>query len=174
MLTLLQTAYFTADCRETIRTRAGPEFGSEAGTIFLVKMALDGLKSAGAAFCPLLAETLYDFGYVPTKADPDIWLHLAVKADGFKLYEIVLCCIDDVLSVSADPLATLQGLQSTFKLKDADKIEKPKMYLGAQLGKMQVNGHERWTMSPAIYVVASVKNVKAVLGKKGFCLPTKC
>ena len=68
----IQNAYLTADCREKIWTVAGPEFGSEAGTIFLVKKALYGLKSAGAAFRSLLADTLMDMGYKPTKADPDV------------------------------------------------------------------------------------------------------
>ena len=53
----IQNAYLTADCREKIWTVGGPEFGSEAGTIFLVKKALYGLKSAGAAFRSLLADT---------------------------------------------------------------------------------------------------------------------
>jgi hypothetical protein len=59
----IQNAYLTADCREKIWTVAGPEFGSEAGTIFIVKKALYGLKSAGAAFRSLLADTLMDMGY---------------------------------------------------------------------------------------------------------------
>jgi hypothetical protein len=81
----IQNAYLTADCREKIWTRAGAgEFGSEVGTKFLVKKALYGLKSAGAAFLALLAETLHDIGYTPTKADPDVWLRPAVKADGFE------------------------------------------------------------------------------------------
>ena len=142
----IQNAYLTADCREKIWTRAGPEFGSESGTIFLVKKALYGLKSAGAAFRALLADTLHDLGYRATKADPDVWLRPAVKANGFEYYEIVLCYVDDILSISVDPEATLKGLQSTFKLKD-DKIEKPDMYLGAQLDQMFVDGAECWTMS---------------------------
>lgn len=169
----IQNAYLTADCREKIWTRAGPEFGSEVGTIFIIKKALYGLKTAGAAFRALLAETLYDIGYVPTKADPDVWLRPAMKTDGFQYYEIVLCYVDDVLSVSDDPKSTLQGLQSTFKLKD-DKIEEPDMYLGAQLGKIQIEGHECWTMSAEMYVIASVKNVEEALAKKGLRLPTKC
>lgn len=80
----IQNAYLTTDCREKIWTRAGPEFGSEAGTIFIVKKAMYGLKSAGAAFRALLDKTLYDLGYVPTKADPDVWLRPAVKVDGFE------------------------------------------------------------------------------------------
>jgi hypothetical protein len=40
----IQNAYLTADCREKIYIMAGPEFGSEAGYIMVVKKALYGLK----------------------------------------------------------------------------------------------------------------------------------
>ena len=46
----IQNAYLTAKCREKVWTRAGPEFGSDAGKIMLVVRALYGLKSSGAAF----------------------------------------------------------------------------------------------------------------------------
>ena len=169
----IQNAYLTADCREKIWTRAGPEFGSEEGTTFIIKKALYGLKSAGAAFRALLAETLFDIGYAPTKADPDVWLRPAVKADGFQYYELVLCYVDDVLSISGDPLSTLQGLQAVFNLKD-DKIEEPSMYLGAQLGQLNIEGTSCWTMSAEKYVVAAVKNFEEALANKGLRLPTKC
>ena len=169
----IQNAYLTADCREKIWTVAGPEFGSEAGTIFIIKKALYGLKSAGAAFRSLLADTLVDKGYRPTQADPDVWLRPAVKSDGFEYYEMVLCYVDDILSISDDPKSTLQSLTSIFKLKD-DKVEEPEMYLGAQLGKMTIDGFECWTMSAEKYVLASVKNVEETLSRRGLRLPTKC
>ncbi|KAI2505828.1 Reverse transcriptase (RNA-dependent DNA polymerase) [Fragilaria crotonensis] len=50
----IQNAYLTADCREKIWTVAGPEFGSEAGTIFIVRKALYGLKSAELQTSPEL------------------------------------------------------------------------------------------------------------------------
>jgi hypothetical protein len=83
----IQNAFLTADCREKTWTIAGSEFGSEAGTIFIVKKALYGLKSAGAAIRSLLADTLVDTGYQPTKADPDVWIRPAEKADGFEYYK---------------------------------------------------------------------------------------
>ena len=169
----IQNAYLTADCREKIWTVAGPEFGSEAGTIFLVKKALYGLKSAGAAFRSLLADTLMDMGYKPTKADPDVWIRPATKSNGFEYYEMVLCYVDDILSISDDPKSTLIALTRTFKLKD-DRIEPPDIYLGAQLGIMQVNDVECWTMSAEKYVISAVKNVEEALAKKGLRLPTKC
>jgi hypothetical protein len=170
----IQNAYLTADCREKIWTVAGPEFGSEAGTIFIVKKAHYGFKSAGAAFRSLLADTLVDKGYRPTQADhPDVWIRPAVKTGGFEYYEIVLCFVDDILSISDDPKSTLQSLTSILKLKD-DKIEEPEMYLGAQLGKMFIDEFECWTMAAEKYVLASVKNVEESLAKRGLFLPTRC
>lgn len=169
----IQNAYLTADCRELIWPRAGAEFGLEAGRIFIVKKALYGLKSAGAAFCALLAETLHDIRYTPTKADPDVWLRPAVKADGFEYYKMILCYVDDILSILAEPEKSLRRLQSTFKLKD-DKIEVPEVYLGDTLGLMQVDDTCCWKMSAKKYVAAAVKNVEEALALKGQRLPSKC
>ena len=96
----IQNAYLTADCRERTWTYAGPEFGSDAGKIMLIKKALYGLKSSGAAFRAHLGETLHDLGFVPTSADPDVWRRPAVKPDGFEYYELILCYVDDLLAMS--------------------------------------------------------------------------
>ena len=70
----IQNAYLTVNCREKIWMYAGPEFGSERGTPMIIKKALYGLKSSGAAFWAHLAETLHDIGFKPSKADPDVWM----------------------------------------------------------------------------------------------------
>jgi hypothetical protein len=46
----IEGAYLTAKCRGKVYITAGPEFGSEQGKIMIVRMALYGLKSSGAAF----------------------------------------------------------------------------------------------------------------------------
>ena len=169
----IQNAYLCADCRERIWTRAGPEFGSEAGQPMLVKKALYGLRSSGAAFRALLAETLDKLGYKPSYADPDVWLRPAVKPDGFEYYELVLVYVDDVLSVSHDAKKTMLGIKDDFKLKD-DKIAEPEVYLGATIAKMQLDdGKWCWTMSPEQYVKAAVANVEERLAKSGRRLPGK-
>jgi hypothetical protein len=58
----IEGAYLTAKCRERIYVKAGPEFGSEQDSIMIVKMALYGLKSSGAAFRSKLAGVLDDLG----------------------------------------------------------------------------------------------------------------
>ena len=139
----IQNAYLTADCREKIWTQAGPEFRSEAGMIMFICKALYGLRSSGAAFHAPLAETLYDIGFVPTRADPDIWRRPAVKEDGFEYNEYVLCYVDDILAISHKAKDVLKAVQAIFKLKD-DKIEPPDMYLGAALSVMEDNGVQGW------------------------------
>ena len=169
----IQNAYLTADCREKVYIIAGPEFGSEAGSIMVVRKALYGLKSSGAAFRAHLAETLYDLNYTPTKADPDVWIRPATKPNGFEYYEMTLVYVDDILCISHDPKATMEGIQATFKLKD-NKIEKPKNYLGAQLAQKVIGGIECWTMSSEDYVKAAIANVEEALNATGQRLPSRC
>jgi len=48
-------AYLNAACREKLWTVAGPEFGSEKGSVKIIARALYGLKSSGAAWKSALA-----------------------------------------------------------------------------------------------------------------------
>jgi hypothetical protein len=86
---------------------------------------------------------------------------------------MLLCYVDGILSIVHDSHATLIALTSTFRLKDK-KIDEPGIYLGAKLGKMDVNGVRCWTMSAEQYVIAFVQNVEDCLAKRGLCHQSKC
>ena len=168
----IQNAYLTAKCREKIWTIAGPEFGSEAGSIMLVTRALYGLKSSGAAFRALFADHLWNLDYRPSEADNDVWMRPAVKENGFEYYEYVLCYVDDILSISHRPETTMDAIRKEFKLKN-DEAAEPEDYLGATLGKMKLSdGTECWTMSSDKYCKAAVSNVEAKLAESGKRLPS--
>ena len=170
----IQNAYLTAQCKEKIYTIAGPEFGSDEGKIFIIVRALYGLKSSGAAFRSLLAETLHDMGYVPSYADGDVWMRPGIKKNKQTYWEYVLVYVDDVLAISEHPKTTMQSIQSKFKLK-GDKIEPPEMYLGALLSQFEnEDGIKCWSMSSEKYCEAAVKNVEDELDKHGLKLPAKC
>ena len=170
----IQNAFLSAKCREKIWTTAGPEFGSDKGKIMIIVRALYGLKTSGAAFRALLAETLNDLNYIPSKADPDVYMRAAVKSNGFKYYEYILVYVDDVLCMSDDPTITMKGIQHNFKIKN-DKIEEPTMYLGAEISKIHnENNVLCWAMSSDKYCAAAVTNVSNNLEKKGLKLPSKC
>ena len=81
-------------------------------------MALYGLKSSGAAFCSLIAETLQELNYVPSKADPGVYMRTAVKSNSFEYYEYVLCYFNYILSISHCRDVTMDGIRARFTLKD--------------------------------------------------------
>ena len=169
----IQNAYLTANCHEKIWTRASPDFGLESGMIMLIRKALYGLKSLGAAFRAHLVETLYDIGFVPTCTDPDVWRRPAVKEDGFEYYEYVLCYVDDILAISHKAKDASKAVQAIFKLKD-DKIEPPDMYLGATLSVIEDNSIQRWCMTSDKYVKVAVENVELELARVNQRLPSMC
>ena len=170
----IQNAYLTAPCREKIWTIAGQEFGSEMGKPMLIVRALYGLKSSGAAFRSFLADHLWEMGYRPSQADPDVWMRAAVKVTGLKYWEYVLCYVDDILSISNNPNATMEAIKTKFKLK-GDKTEPPKSYLGASLSKMiNEDNEECWAISSDPYCDALVTQIESVLEKKGIRLLSRC
>ena len=57
--------------------------GERLAAIFQICPALNLLKTSGAAFRAHLVETLYDLNYIPTKADPNVWIRINQKQ---KLY----------------------------------------------------------------------------------------
>lgn len=170
----IQNAYLTAKCREKVYTIAGSEFGNEEGSVMIIKMALYGLKSSGAAFRSKLASVIWDLGYRPTKADPDVWLRPALKTDGTKYYEIILCYVDDVLSISQRPSGAIEGIEKVFKLKGG-KADIPHMYLGCSLSKKNNNtGKECWAISSHDYVKQSITTIEEKIKRIGKQLPKRC
>ena len=132
----------------------------------IIRKALYGLKSSGTAFRAHLAETLHDISFKPMKADPDVWIHPAVKLDRTEYYKYIMCYVDDILSVSHDAKSILQSLQGQFKLR-GDKIEPPDIYLGTQLGTMQVEGNKGWFMSSEKDEKSAIQNIEETLQKTG-------
>jgi hypothetical protein len=62
----ISNAYLNAPNREKIWTVAGPEFGSDCGSVMIVVHAFYGLKTAGASWRAMLAQSFNEMGY-PTK-----------------------------------------------------------------------------------------------------------
>ena len=96
----------------------------------LIKMALYGLTSSGAAYRARLAGAMRYICYLSTKGYPDVWIRPTVKPDGTEYHEMVLCYVYGVLEILATPMKTIEGIKAVFKLK-CDKSEVPDMYLVA-------------------------------------------
>ena len=127
----VQNAFLLAPNLEKIWLRAGNEFGSEQGKVFIVVRALYGLKSAAAAFRAFMASKLEELGFKSSVANPDVWMRAATKENGEDYYEYILMYVDDILAISRDAKTILISMEGgTVKYKNG-KIEPPDTYLGA-------------------------------------------
>ena len=100
-------AYLEAHTKEKICFIAGPEFKELvghpetkklAGHTMVMSKALYGLKSSGARFHTKFADTLREFGFKPTYADPDVWIR-----DAGDVYKYVGVYVDDLLVAMKEP-----------------------------------------------------------------------
>ena len=164
----IQNAYCTAPNKEKIFVKAGPEFGSNEGKLFIVERALYRLNSAGVSFRQYLAGKIYDLGFKPSAADPDVWMRPATKADGMKYYEYVLVYVDDILAMSEKPEEIMQSLMNEFTFKGgADGVIPPTDYLGAKLEwKEDIMGRGCWSMTSYKYVNAAIQAVEERLKER--------
>jgi len=113
---------------------AGPKFGPEfEGKRLLIDKSLYGLKTSGARFHEHLSEKLRQLGYVPTKADPDLWM--IKHPDGH--YEYVARYVDDVIAFGKDPMKLMKELKDTYVMKG---VGKPRYYLGGDVLELD----EQW------------------------------
>jgi hypothetical protein len=172
----LSNAYLNAPVREKIYTICGPEFGPLEGKRARIVRALYGLKSAGFSWRSLLAQVLHDdLKFTPCKADNDVWIKAAQKADGTRYYEMVLVYTDDVLVISTNPDAILCKIDQHFKLKEGS-IGKPTRYLGSTISEHTFPDDPNnpcWAQSSEDYVKEAIRNVKTWLDKRGLKLKSK-
>jgi Reverse transcriptase (RNA-dependent DNA polymerase) len=132
----------------------------------IVKKALYGLKSSGFSWKKMLTQNLMDMGYKSTIADPDVFIRPAVKADGYKYYELLLTYVDDCLCVSANPQDTMDTLGKIYDLKDT--VKPPERYLGANIREWQLpDGRTVWSSSGKDYVKNAVNICKDLLHSDG-------
>ena len=164
-----------APCAEKVHTILGPEFGDDMGKIAIIRKALYGIRSAGFAWrahCAEIMRTSLEF--VQCRADQDVWMRKATKANGEKYWEYVFIYTDDVIAMSEFPNRILQEMNKHFLLK-ADSIGPPTRYLGANITECFVEGDTKpkWAIGSQEYVKEAVRIVKLWLKNKGMYLKTK-
>jgi hypothetical protein len=116
-----------------VYTIAGPEFGSLAGSLMIVLKALYGLQGSGKAWHSKLADDLWDLGFKPSRADPDLWMR---KMDNH--YEYIATFVDDITIFSKDPHKILNTLKKMYDFKN---VGDPEYYKGADLSQDLETGY---------------------------------
>jgi len=169
----IQNAYINAETKEKVWFRGGKELGPDCGKVIVIVRALYGLKSSGARFREHLAQTLRNAGFAGCKADPDVWLRPAQKADGTKIYEYALCYVDDCLFQGLDPNKFMDYLATTYILKEGS-VKQPDTYLGADIRLYELtSGDKAWSLSSDTYVKRAVAEVERELSFVGKQLKKK-
>ena len=158
----IQNAYLQAPSSEKHYVVCGPEFGLEnVGKYAIIVRALYGGKSAGADYWRHVRSAMEEMGFTSCKADPDVWLRPALKANGVEYYQYVLLYTDDILAIMEEPERFLrEELGKRFTLKEKS-IGPPEQYLGNKVSLVTLeNGTKCWSFSSSQYVQAAVKNVE--------------
>ena len=97
----IHNAYLQAPSSQKNYIICGPEFGiKNIGKVALIHHALYGGKAAGHDFWNHLRSCMHFLNFKPCPADPDVWMHPAIKNDGMTCYEYVLLYTDDALVIS--------------------------------------------------------------------------
>jgi hypothetical protein len=171
----VQNAYLQAPSSEKHYIICGKEFGeANEGRTALIRRALYGGKCAGRDYWLHMRSCMEYLHFTSCKADADVWMRPANKADGTSYYEYVLLYVDDCLVVSENPEAILrQEIGKYFKLKESS-IGPPDIYLGGKMRQVVMeNGVKAWSFSSSQYVQEAVNNVHKYLVDRGKKYPSK-
>ena len=124
-------AYLEAYTDEKVCFIAGHEFkdyGHE-GHLMLIVKALYGLKTSGARFHEKFAETMYQLGFMPSKADSDVWMK-----DCKDHWEYVCTWVDDLLYAGRKGKAFYDALRKLkYQLKG---VSEPTYHLGGDFKRV--------------------------------------
>ena len=78
----------------------------------IIDKGLYGLKASSARFHESLSAKLRSMGFIPSKADFDLWIR--PKGDH---YEYVATYVDDILAFSRDPMSIIEEIRKDYMLK---------------------------------------------------------
>jgi hypothetical protein len=143
------------------------------GRFAIIRRALHGLKSSVAAWHSTFTGTLQDLGFTSSLADPDVWLHPAMKRIGFAYYEYIFVYVDDLLIISEEPNLIIQGLGRCYRMKEGSVV-KPELYLGAQIKEFCVPSQPSspcWSISAEKFLKEAIRNLEIDLKKIDKRLP---
>ena len=106
-------AYLETYTKEKLCIIAGAEFGDLKGHTLIIVKALYGLRTSGARWHDRFADCLRKMGFVPSRAEPEIWMRLNED----NIYEYIAVYVDDLAIAAKDPLSITNALINVHKFK---------------------------------------------------------
>ena len=86
-------------------------------------------------------------------ADPNVWIRLAMRPDGYDYYEMLLVYVDDIIIISHLGDKVARKIGNFYKIKEGSQGP-PTWCLGEETVKIKTeDGREMWTTSSrSLYV----------------------
>ena len=117
-------AYLESYTREKVCVQAGKEFESIpelVGCLLIILKALYGLKSSGLRWHEVLADVLKVMGWLPSYAEPDIWMRMDTAR---QVWEYLATYVDDLYLAANEPEKIVEALkdQHKFALKGTGPV----------------------------------------------------
>ena len=106
--------YLEAFTDEKLYIVAGTEIQEVEGYIHMFLKGLCGFKSSGKRWAEVIHGILRDMTFLPSKADPCIWLR---KAPNLRWYEYIAVYVDDLCIAAESPIASIQIFRTKYHLK---------------------------------------------------------
>ena len=154
-------AFIQAPTKEKIWTRCGSEFGDRAGCVAEIQKALYGLSTSARQWSLQLGDTLKSLGFVPSRADPDLWIK---ESDDGTHYEYIGTHVDDLIIVSKNPMKYIDIIKTIYPLRNVE--ENPEFYLGNNV-KINPKGSIKISMEKYIKeVIRRFENKHGTLRKE--------
>jgi hypothetical protein len=126
----VQKAYINAATKEKICFCGGNEMGSNKFNVIVIVHALYGLR-----------------GCISCLADPNLWLRVATKPDGSKIYEYVLHFVDNCIFQGLDPKGFMDYLR-TVCIPNDGAVKEPETYLDTDVWIHElVDVQKAWVIS---------------------------
>ena len=153
----ITSAYLEAFTDEKVCIIAGPEFGKLEGHLLVICKALYGLRSSGARWHERLADCLRNEGFLPCRAEPDIWMR---PSDG--IYEYIAVYVDDLAIAMHNPSEFTNVLSSkyNFSMKGTGPL---KFHLGADFVR---DNKGTLSMAPRKYIDRMIASYERMFGEK--------
>jgi Reverse transcriptase (RNA-dependent DNA polymerase) len=101
---------------------AGPEFGECEDHLQVICKALYCLKSSGQGWHDQLHDCMVDLGFVPCKAEPDIWMK-----QNKEIWEYVAVYVDDLAIamrelISGSAYPRCRGLELAYEVVEGQQV----------------------------------------------------
>lgn len=162
-------AFPHADMMEKACAAAGLEFGEREGCLVEIIKNMHGCSTASRAWSLHFSDFMRNLGFVPTRADQDVWIKLE---DDAKSCQCASAHAGNFLIADKNPMKSMELFMQNFDIRHAE--ENSRTYLGSQ-----------WTLTPEGCVkVHNAKHVKEIprkheikcsgLGKENAPLPAGC